>query len=174
MPTKTLAHHRLQLGRVFIVTLACETCHQRQRHHRSRNAKLDRFNCSPTAFAGIADDRGNAVECLITVEKFCREIEQPRLHHAAVPPIFGDCADIEIEFALGREQRKSFSVCLHHAVLDAVVNHFHVVSGTRRTAMQPLSRMRTQCIEHAFNSPDCCSFSSCHDAVAVLESMNAA
>jgi hypothetical protein len=72
-----------------------------------------------------------------------------------MPPEFGDGGDIELEFLLRAHQRKTLGQRLHHAVLDAVVNHLGKVPGPGRPGMQPAGfRRRRQHLQKGFQTRD--------------------
>ena len=54
-----------------------------------------------------------------------RSSNQDRID-GAVPPGFGHLGHVDVEVGLGAEQRDALGVCLHHSVLDAVVDHLGV------------------------------------------------
>jgi hypothetical protein len=54
-----------------------------------------------------------------------------------VAPGFGEARDIDVEIAPRLQQSEAFGERLHHAVLDAVVDHLREVPGAARAAMQP-------------------------------------
>src|SRR5207249_10930536 len=83
-------------------------------------------------------------ESWISGERERRQVEQPRAHHAAAPPELRNLRELEVvPLVLGQRARRrvahdveTFGVGLHQAVLDAVVNHLHEMTGARRTAVE--------------------------------------
>ena len=82
----------------------------------------------PAAFAGILDVALRAGEIGILGERAGGELEQPRADDAAVHPERGDGREVELVRARVH-QLEAFGVGLHQPVLDAVVDHLHVVAG---------------------------------------------
>jgi len=63
-------------------------------------------------------------------------LEQPAAHHAALVPEIGDRGEVEVP--IGRlEELEALGVGLHHAVLNAVVNHFDEVTAADGPCMNP-------------------------------------
>ncbi len=82
----------------------------------------------PAAFAGILDVAFERRQLGILGERARRQLEQPGADDAAVHPERGDAGEVDLVVA-GVHQLEAFGVRLHQAVLDAVVNHLHVVAG---------------------------------------------
>ncbi len=87
-----------------------------------------------------------------------------------MPPQLGDVAHVEIEIRLAFHQRKAFGERLHHAVLDAVVNHLHEVSRADRPGVQPAAGGGRRKGFHVGFEPGGGGFAAAeHDAVAVIQ-----
>ncbi len=83
------------------------------------------------------------LEMRVLGERAGRQVEQPRGHHAAAPPHFGDVGQVEIVALVGRQLLRgaalhdveAFGEGLHHAVLDAVMDHLDEMAGTDRAGV---------------------------------------
>ena len=120
-----------------------EAAEQRHGDDRRRHVLVDGGLDRPAAFARIVDPALEAVELGVLLERVDGQVEQPRAHHAAVLP---DLADLlQVERVLGLlEHLEALGVRLHHAVLDAVVDHLDEVAGAVRAdqAVAVLGRQR--------------------------------
>lgn len=76
-----------------------------------------------------------------------RQIQQPRTHHAAIAPDFGNLVQIQRKIGLVLHQREAFRIGLHHSVFDAVVDHLGEVACTARANPSPalVRRRRERC-----------------------------
>ena len=92
---------------------------------------------------------GEMLELAVLGERRRRQVEQPRGDDAAAPPHLGDVGEVEVEALVGRQlvraavlhDVEALGEGLHHAVLDAVVDHLHEVPGAAR-ARRGCSRAR--------------------------------
>src|SRR6188768_1764590 len=145
------------VGEIVVIARA-ETREQRRREHGHGHARVDGGVDRPTALPGIRDFADEGIEAWVARERGAREIEQPRTHDAAMAPELRDRGEVEVVLqmralhgvrrrfgirvrrALARvclaEQVEPFGISGHQAVLDAVVNHLHVMAGAARAAMQ--------------------------------------
>ena len=106
------------------------------RGHVVRGRVLDR----PAALArvlGVALDRAEVVA--VGLERAGGEFAQPRAHHRALAPEVRDLGVVELVLALV-EHVEALGVGLHEPVLDAVVDHLHVVARAGRAEAQPAAR----------------------------------
>ena len=115
-----------------------------------------------------------SLEREVVLERAHRQLVEPRSHDAAVLPHFGDLREIEIRKDLRRVQDLvSLGVRLEQAVLDAVVNHLHVVAGAGRTHVR-VAILRRQRGEDRLAVLHRRVAAADHQAVAVLQSPDAA
>src|SRR4051812_33021962 len=69
-------------------------------------------------------------QVLIALERALGQLEEPRADDRAVVPELRDAAEVEVVVARVHDL-EALGVRLHQAVLDAVVDHLHVVAGAR-------------------------------------------
>ena len=82
----------------------------------------DRLVHRPAAFAGVLHVAGDVLEPRVLLRARRRPARAASAHHAALVPEVGDRGEVEV--AIGRlEELEALGVGLHHAVLDAVVDH---------------------------------------------------
>ena len=68
-----------------------------------------------------------------------------------MPPGLCDLCQIQIEIVSSPQQGESLSIGLHHAVLDAIVNHLDKVPAADGTRVQPApARRRRQNLYNRF------------------------
>ena len=92
---------------------------------------VDRLLDGPAALARVGDPALEVLEVLaVGLERAARQLEQPRADDGAVHPELGDRREVELVVARVQDL-EALGVGLHHAVLDAVVDHLHVVAGAR-------------------------------------------
>ena len=127
-----------QLVGVVVFALAGEAHHQCQTHHRRGHALLDRFQRGPAAFAGIGHQRRDVVQLPDRASGNRRDRSSSQ-ERTTLPcrHSFGDGGQVEIEIGACLHQREAFGKGLHHAVLDAVVDHLDEVAGADRAGVQP-------------------------------------
>ena len=141
------------------------------RDHRHRDALGDRVLDRPAALAGVLDPRlepGEVVALLL--ERQRRQLAQPRAHDRALHPEVGDLRVVELVLARV-EEREALGVGLHDPVLDAVVDHLHVVPGAGRAEVAParavlLGRGRREHVEDRGQPLDGLVVAADHHAVA--------
>ena len=82
---------------------------------------------------------------------------------------------MEVEVELGRfgHDLESFGICLHEAVLDAVVDHLDEVAGTGRSHMG-VAALRSQRQERRFGHRHRLLGASDHQAVPLLQAPDTA
>src|SRR5690606_30944329 len=73
----------------------------------------------------------------VLAQSLSSEVQQPRAHDAAITPDFGDLGDIEVQFRFVLHDFKAFGEGLHHAILNAVVNHLDKVACSAGADMPP-------------------------------------
>ena len=88
----------------------------------------DRLLDRPAALAGVLHVAGDVLEAGVLLEGVGGQLEQPGAHHAALVPEVGDGRQVEVPLG-GLEELEALGVGLHHAVLDAVVDHLDEVAG---------------------------------------------
>ena len=110
------------------------------------DAALDRLLHGPPTLAGVLRDRREAVEAGALLEGAHEEVEQPRAHHAPLPPGRQRALGVDVEAGAG-EQLVALGVGLHEAVLDAVVDHLREVAGAGRAGVDEAALGR-QRVEH--------------------------
>src|SRR5690625_593256 len=82
---------------------------------------------------------------------------------------------VEVKLLLLFHDRKPFGICLHHAVFDAVVDHFHEVSRSRRTHVAPAhTRSESQYLENRPEMVHRFRLTADHHAVTFLQPPDAA
>ena len=106
-----------------------EAREERGGQHRHRHAVRDRFGERPASFAGILDVGVEFREVRVFGEGTRGQLQQPRSDDAALHPERCDLRDVDVIVARVH-QFEAFGVRLHQAVLDAVMDHLHVVSGS--------------------------------------------
>ena len=85
---------------------------------------------------GVRDEALDVLEVLaVRAERPAGQLEQPRPDDRALHPQLGDAREVELVVA-GVHDLEAFGVGLHQAVLDAVVDHLHVVAGARSADVQ--------------------------------------
>ena len=95
------------------------------------------------------------------------ELEQPRPDHGALHPQLRDRG--EVELVRGRvHDLEAFGVGLHEPVLDPVVDHLHVVPGTRAADVE-VAALRRQGLEDRLERLDGLTVAADHQAVPDLE-----
>src|SRR6185437_4309670 len=157
---------------------------QRRRDHRRRHVVLGRVGDRPAALARVlcvALDRLQLVA--VGFERARRQFAQPRTYDRALAPEVGDLGVVELVLALV-EQVEALGVGLHQAVLDAVVDHLHVVTRAGRAEVHPaaladrwdalLGGLGRQHVEDRRQSLDGFRWPADHHAVADLEPPHAA
>src|SRR5262245_45040486 len=86
-------------------------------------------------------------------------------------PGLRDLCQIEAEFRFLLEQSEAFCERLHHAVLDAVMNHLREVSRARRAHVGPPAiTSRSKRLEHRTQAFHSSRRTSDHEAVAFFQS----
>ena len=100
------------------------------------------------------------------------QLEQPRAHHGALLPEPGDFRQVEL-VVVGVEQLEALGVRLHQAVLDAVVDHLHVVPGPARTEVR-VAALGSERGEQRLGVGERVLRSADHEAVPLLEAPDAA
>ena len=123
--------------------LKVSSCRERKRMNRAdgdrrhRHAVLDGLLDRPASLARVLDVAGDLLQARVLAEGVGGQLQKPAAHHAAVVPEVGDSREVEV--LVGRPQQlEALGVRLHHAVLDAVVDHLHevpraVATGVART-----------------------------------------
>ena len=96
------AHRRQQAVLEIGLAAGGEAGEQRGGEDVGRHAFLDRRFDRPASFARIRDAAGECRQVGTLAERGSGQIEQPRRHHAAVTPHFGDRRQIEIELVVLR------------------------------------------------------------------------
>jgi hypothetical protein len=91
-----------------------------------------------------------------------------------VAPGLGEAGEVDVELGPRGEQREALGERLHHAVLDAVVDHLGEVAGAAGPAMQPaaLGIGREQLGER-LEDLDRFRRAAKHQAIPALESVHA-
>src|SRR5437870_634120 len=135
MSTEFIAEGGQDLRAIRVVLAGPETGLQRQRDDRRRDILVDRLLDRPASLARIGDPALEVLEVLVAGERPLRQLEQPRADHGAVIP---QCRDLlQVERVVARvHDLEPLGVGLHEAVLDAVVNHLHVMPGAGAADMQ--------------------------------------
>jgi hypothetical protein len=189
--------------RTFSANVCCWRERKRTNSDGSQNVGrhgfLDRcFDC-PAALARILDIAGEVLELAVLGERRGREIEQPRGHDAAAAPDFGDVGQVEVKALVGRQLLRgtvlhdveALGEGLHHAVLDAVMDHLHEVAGARGAGVDvaalgarierlapagafDLANPRRQCREDRIEPLHRLGVAADHQAVAALQAPHAA
>ena len=143
MATEAEAHRRQQAVGVGVFLARAEAREQRIGQHRHRDTLFDGGIDGPAAFATVGDGTAVVVQTLVTGQGLGGQVKQPGRHHAATTPHLGDIGQIEVEAlifrqgvgALALHQFEALGISLHQAVLDAVVDHLHVVTGADRAGV---------------------------------------
>ena len=106
-----LAHRRQQLVREVGGALGDEAVEQCGRDHRRGHAFVDRGGNRPSTFARVADPPAEGVEPGRRVQRRGGEVEQPRRHHTAASPDFGDLGHVDVVLVqLGMFERRGLRV----------------------------------------------------------------
>src|SRR6266487_1616787 len=127
--------------------------------------RLHHRPASLTRVLHVAADGGQLV---VTGKGPLRQLVQPRAHYAAVVPQLGDLAQLELEILRGVQDLVALGVRLEHAVLNPIVDHLDVVTGTGRTDVRvaiwrrQLPKQRLAMLERGGRAPN-------HETVAELE-----
>ena len=129
-----------------LLVLAHEAGVERGADHRRGDAALDRLLHGPATLAGVLGDRRQAVEAGALLEGAHEQVEQPRAHHAPLPPGRQRALGVDVEPGAG-EQLVALGVGLHQPVLDAVVHHLREVAGAGRAGVDEAALGR-QRVEH--------------------------
>ena len=100
-------------------------------------------------------------------ERPAGQLDEPRAHDAALHPEVGDPGEVQAVRALVH-QREALGDGLHHAVLDPVVDHLHVVAGAvgAHVSVAVLGRERA---EEGLEVAEDGLLAAHHEAVADLE-----
>src|SRR6266481_1338138 len=69
-----------------LVRTRSETREQRHRDYRRRDFLVDRVLHHPAALAGINDESLDVFEARVALQSVSGQLQQPRSHHAALPP----------------------------------------------------------------------------------------
>src|SRR5207237_1098945 len=172
MAPELIAERREQPVREGVVTPRAEAREQRRRDRGQRHGFLDGVLDRPAPFAGVLDVVLQTLEP--GVVRQCRrgELRPPRADDGALIPELVDLRQVE-SVLRGRHQLDAFGVALHHRVLDAVVNHLHVVPGAHTADVQPAVRRR-ECREDRREAIDGALVAADHQTVAILQAPDAA
>ena len=144
-----------------------------ERDHGRRHVAVDRLLDGPAALAGVGDPALELAEVLAALpERVRRELEQPRADDRAVVPQVGDRGEVERVLARVHDL-EALGVGLHQPVLDAVVDHLHVVAGAGRAGVE-VAVDRRERAEDRLERLDRLAVAADHQAEAVREPPDAA
>ena len=144
MAAELVPHGREDLLGVGVILPRAEAGVERRGEHVGRDGLLDGGHDGPAALAGVLHDAGVVREAGVLDQGHRREVEEPRPDDRPAAPHLGDVGEVEVVAVLRREflgvgrleDVETFGVGLHQAVLDAVVDHLHVVAGARGAAVE--------------------------------------
>src|SRR6185503_6322967 len=163
-----VAQRREDLRPVRVVLARAEAGEQRQGDDWGRDVVFDGVLDGPAALARVGDPALDVLEVLaVRLECATRQLEQPRPDDRALHPQFRDRAEIEVVVARVHDL-EAFGVGLHQAVLDPVVDHLHVVAGTRSTDVE-VATGGCERREDRFERGDGLPISADHQAIADLQ-----
>jgi hypothetical protein len=176
VPAELVAQRRQHAVGEVAVAAGAKALIERRGDHRCRHVVGGGVLDRPATLArvlGVALDRFQSIA--VRLECAGRQFAQPRAHDRALTPEVGDLRVVELVLALV-EHVEALSVGLHEPVLDAVVDHLHVVAGARVAEAQPAARTdrrrallvrgRRQHVEDRCKALDRFRRSSDHHAVA--------
>jgi len=117
---------------------------------------------------------GDVAQLRLLAKRIFGKLQQPRPDHAPPVPEVGKVAKIETG-PVGRslQQLKAFRVSLHHAIFDAVVNHFDKMSCACRATVE-IALRGGKGFEHGHELLINRLLSTDHETVAELEAPDAA
>ena len=144
MAAEALAHCGEHLLGEGVLLARAEAGVERGGERLGRHRLLDRRHHGPAALARILDMAGEARELAVAGERRGGEVEEPGGDDAAAPPDLGDVGEVEGEAVpLGELRRagvlqdvEALGHRLHHAVLDAIVDHLDEMAGAARPGME--------------------------------------
>src|SRR2546426_5116546 len=134
---------------------------------RQRHGSFNRVLHGPAAFSGILDVPFETREAGVFGERACRELEQPGPDDAPVVPERRDRGEID-RVRARVHQLEALRVRLHESVLDAVVDHLHVVTGAVIADVQ-IAILRREREKDWLESRADVGFAADHQAVAFLQ-----
>ena len=127
----------------------------------------------PSPESGTQASRPSRVGVLF--ERVGGEVEQPGTDDRALLPDAGDLREVEVEGLFGFEDGEAFGVGLHHAVLDAVVDHLDEVAGAGWADVAPaLGLAGGERFEDGGEAFDGGLVAADHEGVALLEAPDSA
>src|SRR3990172_10411965 len=137
MPTELIAQGCQQFVGKWVFFSRPQPSLQRERDHRSRYVEVDRLKYRPTPFAGIGHPGLNLFQFPVVHKRTGGQVQQPGTHHAAIAPDLSNVIKIEVKFTLGFQDLETFSIRLHQAILDAIVNHLNEMPRAARSNVSP-------------------------------------
>src|SRR5829696_1945984 len=130
------------LGAVGILLARTETSQQGERDDRSGDVMVDGLLDGPAPLAGVGHVAPDVLEVgTIRLECPSGELEEPRPHHRALHPQVRDAREVELVIARMHDL-EALGVGLHQPVLDAVVDHLHVVARARTADVEEAAGWR--------------------------------
>src|SRR5688572_1261133 len=159
---------------VALLLATAEAGHEAGGNDQRRDVEIDRLLDGPTAFAGILDPATDVAQLLaVLLERAAEQLEQPRPDHRAVHPRLGDRGKVQRVLRLVQDL-EALGVRLHQPVLDAVVDHLHVVTGTRWSTVDVAAGFWRQRPEYGLERLHGVFVATHHHAVAVDHAPDAA
>src|SRR5829696_9959438 len=156
------------LGAVGILLARTETSQQGERDDRSGDVMVDGLLDGPAPLAGVGHVAPDVLEVgTIRLECPSGELEEPRPHHRALHPQVRDAREVELVIARMHDL-EALGVGLHQPVLDAVVDHLHVVARARTADVEEAAGWR-EGGEDGHERVDGFGITADHQAVADLE-----
>src|SRR4029453_17629698 len=147
---------------------------QRRSDHVQRDGQPDGLVHGPPALTGVLRVALQLGQLGVAVQRPVEQVEQPGLDHTALAPALDDAGHV-VHVLARLEQLVALGEGLHHAVLDAVVDHLGVVAGADRAgvheAVLPGRRWR---LEDRHRHLDVLGVAADHQRVAVLVTPDAA
>ncbi len=138
---------------------------------RCGNGVGNGFFHSPPALARVLDVVVDVLQSRVLVQRLDQEVQQPGPDHGAFLPGPEGAGQV-IDDVLGRQKLVALGICLHQAVLDAVVDHLGVVACADTThvdkAVSPFA-FGPQGIENRKRAFDVCRVPAGHQAITVLQ-----
>ena len=175
MPAELVSHRRQQLRPKRLALPRPKPRLQRRRYHRRRHRQLYGLLHRPPALARILHIRLYPREIAVFFQRRRRQVQQPRPHHAAMPPDLGYLRQVKLQIPLRLHQLKPLRKRLHHPVLDAVVNHLDEMPRARRPhAPMPAAFARRKRLEHRLQPLICSGIPAYHQAISLSQPPHAA
>src|SRR5512145_624111 len=129
MPAELIAQCRQHLRSERLLLTRDKALHERERDHRRGHIGIDRRLYSPAALARVLNVALNFSQIRGLTESVLGQLQQPRANDAALIPDMRNLAHVQIETFRLAHDLETLGISLHHAILDAVMDHLHKMTS---------------------------------------------